>query len=853
MFTSLIYNKNMNKKNFNYKNVNLFTKNIIIIFLLLFLPLFLFLNTSNLSNNTTLKNDNNEPKAGDMKDFFVGYHSAKIINDGVNDHLYVWGENHNGELGTGDKIDRKTPVEIPIGDDLGDNKVIKQLSLGNEFSAAVLNDEQGDHLYTWGSNYFGQLGNGNTLYIPIQWDPTEISIGDDLEGTKTIKEIELGGSTSSTAFAVVNDGTDDHLYTWGNNSDGQLGNGSTRNEDVPTEISIGDELGGTKTIKQVAVSQTHSSAIINDGKNDHLYMWGTNGMGQLGTGGSKELVTTPTEISIGDELDGTKTIKEVSLGVSFSSAVVNDGTNDHLYMWGSNDASKLGLGDSNSRDKPTEASIGDDLGETKIIKQVSLGSRYSGAILNDGTNDHLYTWGSNDHGELGTGNEASASENTPVEISIGDDLIPTTKTIKEISFSTSFSSAIVNDGTNDHNYVWGQNGKADLGLGDNEDKYTPVELSSPKAWIGNPTNINQTDDGGIFDIEIKDGIGLGVVTGSDLSIDSGSIKVADDEDLAIGDNSIIVSDLSFNETVIITIKLNSLLGDVVKNIKIELFPEVSSLDDAKVVENSTTFDSTKIQVNVGDYSKGNNIERVKTYDLIVTNPSTGKIWENDDLSESGQQIIEINDLEIDTIYKLEVQIKGTEIKTNVDAFSTDDLPLKVKKNSFIVDNDSISKDSFVFSVSVDENSSLNRGNFDPNSLLFFSNNKELKIDFISFEENKYSYKTTELEHNTKYDEFTFSFHSDGTWKETIDDEKGESVIVTTKKSFIMAYVYLGLTLFIIIFIIAIISMIFTWKKRRGEDNYGSQNNYASQNKSLNNFNKKKSKKSKSNSFYFNYS
>ena len=115
--------------------------------------------------------------------------------------------------------------------------------------------------------------------------------------------------------------------------------------------------------------------------------------------------------------DSSTVVKEVSLGSYHSSAIVNDGTTDHLYTWGLNYDGQLGLGDNQDKNTPQEVTTGDfALSEGETIKQVSLGDNHSSAIVNDGT-DHLYTWGNNYNGELGLGN--NIDKNTPQEVTTG--------------------------------------------------------------------------------------------------------------------------------------------------------------------------------------------------------------------------------------------------------------------------------------------------------------------------------------------------------------------------------------------------------------------------------------------------
>ena len=109
--------------------------------------------------------------------------------------------------------------------------------------------------------------------------------------------------------------------------------------------------------------------------------------------------------------------------------------------------------------------------EDKIIQEdkitaLELGSQYSGVVINDGINDHLFTWGSNINGGLGLGDNIDYS--TPQEILDWDgdnangnqslsELYPLGYEITSLSLGGVHGRVIVNDGTSDHLYMWGGN------------------------------------------------------------------------------------------------------------------------------------------------------------------------------------------------------------------------------------------------------------------------------------------------------------------------------------------------------------------------------------------------------------
>ena len=118
-------------------------------------------------------------------------------------HLFAWGANESGQLGTGNTEPSAKPVMLAAGTTFQDVKA------GKNYSLAL---DSANRIWAWGANESGQLGTGNTE--PLS-QPTMIS-------EQTFKFISTSASSETTIAIDTNGG----LYTWGNNSSGQIGNGS---------------------------------------------------------------------------------------------------------------------------------------------------------------------------------------------------------------------------------------------------------------------------------------------------------------------------------------------------------------------------------------------------------------------------------------------------------------------------------------------------------------------------------------------------------------------------------------------------------------------------------------------------
>ena len=118
-------------------------------------------------------------------------------------------------------------------------------------------------LYAWGDNN-GTAAGSSTIPVPVQ------TAGTPMEG-KTIVQAYNG-------IALASDGT---VYTWGDNTYGQLGNGTNTDSNIPVAVkNTGTPMDG-KRIVQVVYNLAHSLALASDGT---VYSWGDNTYGQLGNG-----------------------------------------------------------------------------------------------------------------------------------------------------------------------------------------------------------------------------------------------------------------------------------------------------------------------------------------------------------------------------------------------------------------------------------------------------------------------------------------------------------------------------------------------------------------------------------------
>lgn len=312
-----------------------------------------------------------------------------------NGALWTWGDNEYGKLGNGSTKESSTPVKV-----LDDN--VAAVSCGDRHTAAIKTDGT---LWTWGWNYYGQLGNGgggnatDEYNGPYQTVPVKVLDnvaavncgGNRTAAIKTDGSLWMwGGYGGSNVPVKVLDNvaavscggghtaaikTDGTLWTWGSNSNGELGNGSTKESDAPMKV--------LDNVAAVSCGGA-SAAIKTDGS---LWMWGSNSIGQLGNGGGGNVTslsgvtiqTVPVKV-----LDN---VTAVSCGGGHTAALKTDGS---LWIWGLNAYGALGNGATVPSSTPMKV--------LDNVTAVSCGSNYTAVLKTDGS---LWTWGGNGFGELG--------------------------------------------------------------------------------------------------------------------------------------------------------------------------------------------------------------------------------------------------------------------------------------------------------------------------------------------------------------------------------------------------------------------------------------------------------------------
>ncbi|WP_369146896.1 RCC1 domain-containing protein [Streptomyces sp. R44] len=307
----------------------------------------------------------------------------------------------------------------------------------------------------WGLNTAGQLGNGSTLDQQTPSSVPGLARSD-------VRELAGGGGNNANSFALalLNDGT---VQSWGGNSNGQLGNGTTTSQGFPATVA------GLSGVSRVAAG-VHFAFAVRGGR---VLAWGDNAFGQLGNGLTDSAATTrPVAVQSLDK------VKEVAAGCYHAAALREDGT---VWTWGRNTDGQLGIGSATDQNTPKKVP---DLVDAVAI---AIGCYHTVALTADGT---VKAWGRGGYGQLG--NDSTTSSQSPVDVQHLD-------SVARIYSGGYHNFAVLDDGSV---RAWGWNAAGQLGDGTTVDRTTPVPapgLSGVRALAGGwKHTLAVLDDGSVL-------------------------------------------------------------------------------------------------------------------------------------------------------------------------------------------------------------------------------------------------------------------------------------------------------------------------------------------------------------------
>ena len=332
-----------------------------------------------------------------------------------------WGDNSRGQLGDGTTTDRSTPGEV-----VGLGSGVRSITAGGSHACALT---VAGAVRCWGNNDHGQLGDGTTTDRPAPVEVAGLGSG--------VRSLAAGyGST------CVVDGNR-AAKCWGDNHDGQLGDGTSRERWKPVPVVGGSGL------RSVAVGYNHACALSVAAS---VACWGwMSGMTAGGAGdGSTTLSATPVPVK-----DMWAEVRSVAVGSAFSCVLTIGGG---VKCWGNNDHGELGIHEFSDRETPEDV-----VGLGSGLAAVATGYVHACAVTTVGT---VTCWGWNRSGQLGDGTAVDRFKPVPV--------MGLKSRIQSVSAGESETCAMGFTGTVE---CWGRNDHGQLGDGTTTDRMTPLAVT----------------------------------------------------------------------------------------------------------------------------------------------------------------------------------------------------------------------------------------------------------------------------------------------------------------------------------------------------------------------------------------
>ena len=243
-------------------------------------------------------------------------HSLALNSNG---DVYSWGNNSKGQIGINSTTTATSPVQVLCGEQKDGGSYLTNIvaiAAGSSHSLALKADGT---VWAWGDNSKGQLGINSTT---AKSSPVQILCGEQKYGGKYLTDIVAIAAGFNFNLALDSQGK---IWAWGDDSKGQLGNGSNTNSKIPVEV---DDV---SDIIAIAAGSLHSLAIDSDGI---MYAWGDNSNGQLG-------ISSTENKNLPELVDAIEDATTVSAGCYHSLVVDKDG---NIWVCGDNSAGQLGIG-----------------------------------------------------------------------------------------------------------------------------------------------------------------------------------------------------------------------------------------------------------------------------------------------------------------------------------------------------------------------------------------------------------------------------------------------------------------------------------------------------------------------------
>jgi alpha-tubulin suppressor-like RCC1 family protein len=340
------------------------------------------------------------------------------------------------------------------------------------------------YLYTTGYNLDGQLGIGESTG-PETCDPAS----DPCSPQPMTPQLPQGVTAGAIVAAGVDAytiGSDGNVYAWGNNSVGQLGDGTFDGPDgcdtneacstVPVKVDL---PAPAIPVSQVVTAGGDTLAL---GANGNVYGWGLDTFGELGNGFNAPPASCQQPEDSAEVYCPTPVVVALPGGVSASQVAINDhagyalASDGTVYAWGLDEYGEIGSG----------ATLPDDDSYTPTAVDLPTGVTATGiwadnySAFADGSDGNTYAWGLNNNGQLGHGENPSLDASDEPDYSISTPWrvdLPAGVQISVLQLTAAYTTYAI--GTDQHIYVWGYNTGVDFANGSTQGSTVPETVPLP--------------------------------------------------------------------------------------------------------------------------------------------------------------------------------------------------------------------------------------------------------------------------------------------------------------------------------------------------------------------------------------
>jgi alpha-tubulin suppressor-like RCC1 family protein len=366
--------------------------------------------------------------------------------------LYAFGENDDGQLGNaagnGSTSANPTPAQLSVAAATGS---LVQVATAKDHSLLLTSSGQ---VFSFGDNYYGQLGNttnANNSAVTANPFPTPVTLAGPAA------QVAAGDQFS---LVLLSNG---QLYAFGANQEGQLGN-NNNDASIANPAPALVNLPGGATVAQVAAGDDFSLALTTGGQ---LYAFGDNEYGQLGN--STNNATTAANPAPALVALPAGQITQIAAGFDFSLALSSTG---QVFAFGDNDYGQLGSpsnsGTTTANPSATQVSLPASAGRAV---QIAAGGYHSLVLTSSG---QVFAFGDNDYGELASAanNGMTTANSSPALVKLPAGAGPAARV------AAGFDDSLVLT-TSGHLYAFGANEFGQMGTSTNSGVSGPNPVPLP--------------------------------------------------------------------------------------------------------------------------------------------------------------------------------------------------------------------------------------------------------------------------------------------------------------------------------------------------------------------------------------